>query len=420
MIQLAIINPKYLKLIIIHYINIPANSIRLNKSCYFLMILNHNASDRGFKRLMRDPKFLIVDSDPIQRQELEALLGDLGRKADHASDTSEASRLLDREKYDCVLIDRDIPIEWRTDLGSGQTSGKTPMVFLTGPAGTSIPSASAIGSADGYLPRTPDSFSSLADHIRKAIEQIAEARSDEISPGKDAAIPYTAPERHDEYLADSRIIFRTSRHANQGPLEDFSFIANRGNDTYAILLGDISGPDGVKSLEMMHLKARIEGYLVESPAPCRLLDELNSELLQRGQTIDYLAAVAIFIDLSGKRLTYSVAGHLPPLHRRWGRNRWRELQSHGIPLGIQSNGKYRQNDLRLSPGDKILLLSDGILKIRGSKGGFRIQDTTMSVLDTLPRDAAPVEIIDGIDEMVESIANGRVAADEITTMLIQV
>jgi serine phosphatase RsbU (regulator of sigma subunit) len=133
-----------------------------------------------------------------------------------------------------------------------------------------------------------------------------------------------------------------------------------------------------------------------------------------------MTCVAVQMDMNRKCMTYAAGGQHPPLHRRWGGLSWRTLQDQGIPLGVRSDEKYQEHTKPLAPGDKVLLMSDGFFKIWGAQGGLRDGNAAMQGIDLLPSDAAPTEIIEGIDELVASVAGGKAVADEITATLIQV
>jgi serine phosphatase RsbU (regulator of sigma subunit) len=187
-----------------------------------------------------------------------------------------------------------------------------------------------------------------------------------------------------------------------------------------MLLGDFTGPGKLAELEYLRLTHRIGCFFEESAGPDALLNGLNAELLRSQTSIDFMTAVAVQVDLESKKISHSLAGHLPPLHRRWGRRRWKTLPGQGIPLGIRARETYPSHEMRLEPGDKILLISDGFLKMRGSLGGITDPDLAIGCIDDLPPDAAPHEILEGIDDIVRNVTGNDVVADEITSMLIQI
>ena len=370
---------------------------------------------------MRDPRFLIIDADPDNRRELGNLLGECAHVADQPDSASEAGKFLSNSSYDCVLVDRDIPSEWRSVMAAnGHASGTAPLIFLTGPEGSAPTSAIAVSGADGYVPRARESVHQLARHIASAVKSLLTS-SPASSPVADRGASHEKNRMSfRESIADSRITVRTSRIATGGPQEDIALVTDRSDGRYNMLLGDFTCPTEIRELELVRLKHRAQSFLEESLTPDRLLFELNTELIRSSPAVDFMTAVVLFMDLNRRPFSYSIAGHQPPLYRRWRSVKWQPLPGHGIPLGVRTGETFSYREKRVSPGDRILLLSDGFLKMRGSKGGFKDLESAVEGIDELPGDAAPIEILEGIDDLVKRVTGGQEVSDEITSMLIQV
>ncbi len=366
---------------------------------------------------MSSPRYLIIDTDPVNRQEFVRLLTDSGGKADYAHDSSQVKDLLSRKKYDCVLVDREVPDIWR-DAIDGNTEGEDnrPLVLMTGPGGSAPPDAVIVGRSDGYLPRLRESTELLATHISRTISLLSKDGGSRAGGGSKSL--NRSYGRSVARFADSGIIVQTRRIPAPGPNEDISVVVDRGEGRYAILLGDCTFTGNNAELGTLLLEPRIEMYLAESPDPANVLGHLNSELINAGSTIEFMTAVAVLLNIPAKTLRWSVAGHQPPLHRRWGARTWRQLPGTGIPLGVRSGENYIDYNRPLGSGDKILLVTDGLMKIKGSTGGFR--NGEFNEFDTIPMNAAPTEVIEVLDEFITSVSGGSAVADEITATLIQV
>jgi DNA-binding response OmpR family regulator len=369
---------------------------------------------------MRDPQFLIIDANPSNRSELGKLLRDHGGKADQPVSPAIARKCFSSKQYDCVLMDRDAPPTWRAEVTAALSDFRTsPLIFITGPEDSTAPSFGKMLPADGYVPRQLSSAKLLTEHVRLAVNRI---KSSITEPKSTCSTP--APTKHDsphkEQFADSRIIVHTRRITADSPTEDVVSIRDMGNDRYSILLGDCAGQGRIGDLSYMLLRSRLETHMAECTSPAHLLNELNSELCAAGDAVDFMTSVAVQVDMNRRRMTYAVAGHHPPLHRRWGGRAWQPLSGQDIPLGIRCNEKYHEHTKPLLPGDKVLLISDGFLKIRGALGCIKDGETALQSFDLLPSDAAPSEVLEGIDDLVASVAGGHAVADEITATLIQV
>jgi hypothetical protein len=362
---------------------------------------------------MREPKFLIIDPDTSNRRELAGIFHKLGHSVDELPGASIDGKLASFAEYDCILVDS----AYRTPLEYGSATDHKPLIFLTGPGSKPLTGDGAIASYDGYIKKSVDGVDNLARHVHDNIHRMSRNRLvNESEQRRFTTQPCT---RLTDSVVDSRVMIRTSQVTVQGPVEDIALAAGLGNDRYSIFIGDVTGPESIRELSLTHLKPRISMHLMECHSPARLLEELNSELLQAHQDIDFLTALTMHIDISNKCLTYATAGHLPPLYRPWGSSRWRMMKSHGIPLGIRGGETYREFSRRFTPGTKVLLLSDGFLKLNGAKGGLIAWDYVLGELDMLPVDGAPSEILDGIGELIRAGTNGNGVADEVTAMHVQ-
>jgi sigma-B regulation protein RsbU (phosphoserine phosphatase) len=76
----------------------------------------------------------------------------------------------------------------------------------------------------------------------------------------------------------------------------------------------------------------------------------------------FATAIYGIYDPYRRTLRYSVAGHPPPRVRR-GRSHVCGLESTaGLPLGISAEETWSEREVRLQPGDALLLYTDGIFE----------------------------------------------------------
>jgi serine phosphatase RsbU (regulator of sigma subunit) len=104
--------------------------------------------------------------------------------------------------------------------------------------------------------------------------------------------------------------------------------------------------------------------------PLSMMQSLNKRLCGRGQAHATGLALRIAVDGSA---TLANAGHLPPYLNG------KELPMEGaLPLGMVECAEFSVMHFQLAPGDRLLLLSDGIAEAQDEKGqlfGFeRISD----------------------------------------------
>jgi len=89
-----------------------------------------------------------------------------------------------------------------------------------------------------------------------------------------------------------------------------------------------------------------------------VMGRLNLQLYENSPPEKYVTMFFSVFDARTRKLTYTNAGHLPPvLFRGGGVER---LQTGGTVVGLFAQAKYEQAELELKPGDLLLAFTDGI------------------------------------------------------------
>jgi phosphoserine phosphatase RsbU/P len=83
----------------------------------------------------------------------------------------------------------------------------------------------------------------------------------------------------------------------------------------------------------------------------------------------YFSIICMVLDVREGVLTYSCAGHPPPVVIR-SSGSVEFLDHHGPVIGADCNTPFTQKQLQLGDGDKLVLYTDGLLESHNSKGEF--------------------------------------------------
>ncbi len=153
---------------------------------------------------------------------------------------------------------------------------------------------------------------------------------------------------------------------------DFFFVEPAGDGSIVAIVGDVSG----KGLTAAMRVAMILGVLhrEDSFDPAVILSGLNNALIAQGQ-LGFSTACCIRISLSGD-FAFANAGHIAPYLAG------RELETvPALPLGLVPDQAYRLVRGKLPPGERVVLVSDGVPEARSRAGelfGFdRLPDLTL-------------------------------------------
>jgi GAF domain-containing protein/anti-sigma regulatory factor (Ser/Thr protein kinase) len=129
-----------------------------------------------------------------------------------------------------------------------------------------------------------------------------------------------------------------------------------------ITIGDVTGKGVDAARLMVQLRQWVRMAAVVSDDPAKMLMLLNRALALEGR--DELATAFIgVIDREGRRLTYSSAGHPPPVIKR-KRGRPTSLVCEAFPpLGVMPTMEYEQHSIALGDTSLLVFYTDGLTEI---------------------------------------------------------
>lgn len=184
---------------------------------------------------------------------------------------------------------------------------------------------------------------------------------------------------------------------------------------YVVDVAGHGAPSAMISVLVYQLMNPHTGILLDAasdPArirdPEEVLDILDKEfpLKRFGRHFTIVYAV---LDLASGAVTYSNAGHCPPiLLTREGSFRTLDVSGTVIGLGAMPFG---QETVVLSPGDKVVLCSDGVEEMRNPAQEFfgeaRLRETLLAL-----REASVAELVQGLYDGIVQFAAGTPPADD--------
>jgi serine phosphatase RsbU (regulator of sigma subunit) len=167
----------------------------------------------------------------------------------------------------------------------------------------------------------------------------------------------------------------------------------------AVVVGDCVG-SGIEAAAVMgQLRSAGRALLLEDRGPAEVLDGLDRfacSMVGAGSA----TVLCAILDRAAGTLTYSSAGHLPPLVSGPGGPRWLDAAT-APPLGVRPGGRPEAT-VRLHDGDTLVLYTDGLVERRGESldvGFARLAAAVGSIADG----QSPEELA---DELVAELVPG--------------
>lgn len=204
-----------------------------------------------------------------------------------------------------------------------------------------------------------------------------------------------------------------------------------GGSRVGLFAIDVSG-HGISSALMT---ARLAGYLSSSSPeynvalirdpegghaplpPSRVVATLNRLVLEELQTEHYFTMLLADLDLTTGRVVMVQAGHPHPLIQRLD-GRIEVLGQGGLPVGLLDDAAFHEFSCTLGPGDRLVILSDGVLECPDPQTTLLGSDGIAGILDRL-RDMSGTSFLEAMIWHLTEHAGGGDFPDDVSAILLE-
>ena len=204
---------------------------------------------------------------------------------------------------------------------------------------------------------------------------------------------------------------------------DFYDVFRTGKDDWAIVIGDVCGKGADAAAVTALARYTIRAAAMQARKPSRVLTQLNEALLAEASTRDEMdqrfctvAYARLRPAESGVRITSTSGGHPVPLILR-ADGTIEGASKVGTLIGVLPEPKLVDRSTQLSPGDVLVLYTDGITEARSPDAVFGEEGLHALVRSCVGMDAAA--IADRIEHTVLDFQEGN-ARDDIALLVVRV
>jgi serine phosphatase RsbU (regulator of sigma subunit) len=170
-----------------------------------------------------------------------------------------------------------------------------------------------------------------------------------------------------------------------------------------VLIADVADKGLGSALYMALSSTLIRTFANEYHSdPARVLKTANQQILRNARANLFVTVFFGVLDPATGLLCYANAGHNPP-YLLSANNGIKTLNNTGMPLGIEEDNDWSQNEVLISPGELLLMYTDGVTDAQNMDGEFIDRKIILSSLQqNLGRSAAEVQgnILDKIHHFV--------------------
>jgi serine phosphatase RsbU (regulator of sigma subunit) len=385
-------------------------------------------------------RILVIDDDPTYLD----LMRDFFTpqySVETTADPEDGLRRVAAEKFDCIVVDFEMPLLSGADVCHRVRSVETDsilVVYSSHDEKCKMTEAFEAG-ADDYISKSSDlsvaraRISALlrrktlieenrriADEIRQKEMDAMEARAQRQILDRELDIAREVQQRlFPQSLPQCPTLDYAAkcRPAKAVGGDYYDFFALPGN-RLGISLGDVSGKGIPASLLMASLQASVRGQaFIPNLRVSDLISNVNRLVFHASLEGQYATFVYAQYDAATRKLIYSNGGHNPPILLRDGKTF--RLSKGGPPVGLFEEATYEESEVQLLPGDLLVLFTDGICDAENLQRVALGEKALKSVV-LAANDRKPAEIVDVVLSEADAFAEGAAQHDDMTVVVARV
>lgn len=200
---------------------------------------------------------------------------------------------------------------------------------------------------------------------------------------------------------------------------DFYDVHQFSNGKVGLAIGDVSGKGIPGAILMANLYAGYRTRLRTEDSISLMVENLNDLLVETTNSEKYTTFFYGELESGSSAFTYSNGGHNPPIvfHED---GTYEELTVGGPVIGALEESRYHEQQIKLLPGDLLLLYTDGLTEARDKGGHYYEVDRLIELVRQRNPNASAQEIMDLINRDVYTFSREEHLQDDVTIVLMRV
>ena len=390
---------------------------------------------------------LIVEDSPTHTEILQHLLRELGHDLVFTTtcvDTAEKALVeLRQHPYELVLLDYKLPgadgLTALANIRELPTAQQPAVIILTGMGREDVAVEAMKRGAKDYLSKETLDVPSLLRAITSALErkhaeeQIAAYAEEQrqrnlqmqidLNLARELQLAFL-PQRYPCFPstaspAQSTLRFQHRYFAASTVGGDFFNVLPLSDTAAGVFVCDVMGHGVRAALVTAVLRGLLEQARASTATAGAFLTQINHELisvLHQTRTPMFASAFYLIADATRGELHYASAGHPSPLHVR------RSLQSieplefpnaaPGPALGVFENYTYTTAQRPLTPGDLVLLFTDGLFEVHNAQDELYGQDRLLAAVRQRLQQPT-TDLLDNVFTEIQQFAAARGFQDDV-------
>jgi len=185
-----------------------------------------------------------------------------------------------------------------------------------------------------------------------------------------------------------------------------------------ILIADVSG-HGLPGAFLSSITKMAFEYERAGRTPADVLSRVNRAVLRATVDGNFITAFYCSIDRATNIMRCASAGHLPALLFRRGDGAVEPVKPRGKPLGLVDDPGIAELEVRLFPGDRLVLCTDGITECSNARGEMFGTDAFTDLVAAGAK-SDPAECARMLIERLRGFSGADFFEDDITLVILDV
>jgi sigma-B regulation protein RsbU (phosphoserine phosphatase) len=185
-----------------------------------------------------------------------------------------------------------------------------------------------------------------------------------------------------------------------------------------LIIGDASGKGIPAAMYILMCRILLQTAVGILGSTAQALRVANDALSRDNDAMVFTTAFVAILNLPTGELTYTNAGHNKPLIRRANGQVEALSGAHGVLMGVAEGFDYQEAKAFISPGDTLLLYTDGVTEAHAPDDNLFGENRLISSLTEAAAGNA-AETVQALIEAVDAFSAGREQSDDITLTVLR-
>lgn len=185
-----------------------------------------------------------------------------------------------------------------------------------------------------------------------------------------------------------------------------------------IVMADVSGKNISAAMFAVMAKTLIKAFAKEYDSPAACFQKTNVTLCGENATTMFVTAIYGVVDIEKNELTYTNAGHLPIVTVLPGQSAKFLDCDPGMALGIWDETVFIDNVYKFTPGEIIMMYTDGVTEAANASGK-EFESHRLAEVITNNSKSTPAIITKKLVESIRQFTSGTEQSDDITTLCLK-